>query len=479
MTRFLLMYPPPEPFFIRATKVFYGLSPPLGLLYCAAVLEKEADKVTVLDFSAEPYRDEILTKALKGVDAVGMTVVSTSVHQAAHLVKVMKQHDPDLPVIIGGPHSTLLPEQSLEETHADISVQGDGETVILEIKKALEGETHLGEIPGVTYQTTTGIYHGPAAQGNDSLDHCVFPARHLVKHYVYGREYNPHLRAGDFTAMLTSRGCPYQCRFCSRGSMRLQRYQTRSVASIIDELHDIGQQGYHHIAIVDDCFPANTKYAHELLDAIIKEQLSLKFSVTAARVDLADRELYEKMRQAGVTHIQFGLESGNQDVLDFYHKHTTVATIRTAVHQSVQAGLFTTGSFIFGAPFETQQHFNTTLSFAQSLPLHSVSFLPLRYMIGSALWQHAVAEGKIKATEYTVVADKKRGLGRFTQEELMRYCASAQRAFYLRPAFVHTLLKTSLRNSDMTFIHSYLSVLFSSFKKNGALKEQGGEKSGP
>ena len=96
------------------------------------------------------------------------------------------------------------------------------------------------------------------------------------------------------------------------------------------------------------------------------------------------------MKLAGVTHIQFGLESGNQDVLDFYHKQTTVETIKKAVHMSHETGFFTIGSFIFGAPFETTQHFNRTLLFAKSLPLDSVSFLPLRYMIGSELWNQAV-----------------------------------------------------------------------------------------
>ena len=171
------------------------------------------------------------------------------------------------------------------------------------------------------------------------------------------------------------------------------------------------------------------------------ENLDLKFSVTATRVDLADKELYKKMRQAGVTHIQFGLESGNQDVLDFYHKNTTVDTIQKAVHLSHETGFFTIGSFIFGAPFETAEHFNRTLLFAKSLPLDSVSFLPLRYMIGSELWNQAVNEGKINEKEYLVPADKNRGLGNYTKEELSRYCMSAQRSFYGRPTFFINLLE--------------------------------------
>jgi anaerobic magnesium-protoporphyrin IX monomethyl ester cyclase len=244
----------------------------------------------------------------------------------------------------------------------------------------------------------------------------------------------------------------------------MQKYRMRSTNNIVAELKEIQQQGYRHVAFADDCFPANIKQAHALFDAIIKENLDLKFSVTASRVDLADQELYQKMRLAGVTHIQFGLESGNQDVLDFYHKQTTVDAIRKAVVLSHEIGFFTIGSFIFGAPFETLQYFKRTLLFAKSLPLDSVSFLPLRYMIGSELWNQAVNDGKISDREYLILADKNRGLGRYTEDELFRYCMNAQRSFYLRPAFFVNLLKTSLRNNDMTYVQSYLSIILSSIK---------------
>ncbi len=462
--KFLLIYPPPEPFFIKGSRVFYGLSPPLGLLYVAKILENDGNTVTILDFSAEPFDEHKLITAVRLADAVGMTVLSPSLNEAKSLIGLIKQQSPDIPIIIGGPHCALLPEKALEETQADICVQGDGETVIADIKQALNKKKDFSEIPGVVYRTTSGIKYGPPAQLIRDLNTIPFPARHLVKHYVYGREYNPHLQAGEFTSIITSRGCPYTCRFCSRGSISMQRYRMRSTENILAELKEIQQQGYRHVAFADDCFPANTKQAYALFDAIINEKLDLKFSVTATRVDLADKELYKKMRQAGVTHIQFGLESGNQDVLDFYHKQTTVDTIKKAVHLSHETGFFTIGSFIFGAPFETKEHFNRTLLFAKSLPLDSVSFLPLRYMIGSELWNQAVNEGKISEKEYLVPADKNRGLGMYTKEELFRYCMNAQRSFYGRPTFFVNLLKTSLRNNDMTYVQSYLSIVFSSIR---------------
>lgn len=461
---FLLIYPPTEPFFITRARVFYGLSPPLGLLYIAKILENEGDNVQILDYSAQAYDEQTLVTHVRSADVVGITALSPSWNEVQNLITHIKQQDTDIPIIIGGPHCTLLPEQSLAESQATLSIQGDGELVISDIKKALDNKKDFSEIPGLVYRTPNGIKHGPPPQLISNLDTIPFPARHLVKQNVYGREYNPHLNAGEFTSIITSRGCPYVCSFCSRGSISMQRYRIRSPENIIDELREIRHQGYKHVLFSDDCFPTNTRQAKMLFDAIIKENLDLKFSVTATRVDLADKELYEKMRRAGVTHMQFGLESGNQDVLDFYQKRTTIETIRKAVHLSHETGFFTIGSFIFGAPFETVEHFERTLRFAQSLPLDSVSFLPLRYMIGSALWNQAVAEGKINSNEYFVISDKHHGLGPYTTEDLFRYCMSAQRSFYGRPSFFFNLLKKSLRNDDLTYVQSYFSVLFSSIK---------------
>jgi len=462
--RFLLIYPPPESFFIHTSRVFYGLSPPLGLLYVATMLQNEGDSVTILDFSAEPFDELKLMTAVHQSDVIGMSVLSPSLNEVKTLIHLIKQHEPDIPILIGGPHCILLPEKALEETQATVCVQGDGEMILTDLKKALNKEKDFSEIPGIFYRTSHGIKQGATPQMIRDLNSIPFPARHLVKHYTYGREYNPHLKAGEFTSIITSRGCPYTCRFCSRGSISMQRYRTRSTENIITELKEIQQQGYRHVIFSDDCFPANKKQASGLFDAIINENLSLKFSVTATRVDLADKELYKKMRHAGVTHIQFGLESGNQDVLDFYHKNTTVETIRKAVQLSHDIGFFTIGSFIFGAPFETTEHFNNTLLFAKSLPLDSVSFLPLRYMVGSELWNQATSEGKINANEYLVPADKNRGLGNYTKEELVAHCTRAQRSFYGRPSFFINLLKKSLRNDDFSYVQSYLAILSSSLK---------------
>ncbi|PNX49610.1 MAG: hypothetical protein BV456_08795 [Thermoplasmata archaeon M8B2D] len=203
--------------------------------------------------------------------------------------------------------------------------------------------------------------------------------------------------------------------------------------------------------------------------------MKMKFIVTALRVDSADEKLFRLMKKAGVTHLQFGLESGNQEVLDFYNKKTDLKKIRNAVLLSNKMGFFTIGTFILGAPFETKKHFQKTIKFAKSLPLDSVSFLPLKYVAGSELWCKAVKEGKISEDEYSVYADSKRELGLYTYEELTRICNKAHREFYMRLSFILRLLIKSLKNDDFGFLQSYLSLFFSnisgSFRFLGVFKK--------
>ena len=422
--------------------------------------------MNILDFSAESYEEQKLINALKTADVVGITVLSFSLKNSIEIIGLVKKIKPEIKVIIGGPHITLFPKRALEETQADICVQGDGELVITGIKKAINGEIAFSKIPGIYYQENNKIRKGAPLVLIKDLDSIQFPARHLIKKYDYGKEYNPKIKKREFTSVIGSRGCPFRCKFCSRNSISMKKYRTRSAENILKELKELQHQGYKYVAFEDDSFLSSKKQVHELFDRIIKEQLDMKFIITAVRVDSAEKMLFQKMKKAGVTHVQFGLESGNQDILDFYNKNTTIENIRYAVNLSHEMGFFTMGTFILGAPFETRQHFERTINFAKTLPLDSVSFLPLKYVAGSELWCNAVEQGIISKDEYLVQADSDRGLGLFTKEEIVSYCTRAHRYFYLRPGFVLRLFTKSLKNNDFGFLQSSISLFLSNIKES-------------
>jgi radical SAM superfamily enzyme YgiQ (UPF0313 family) len=437
----------------------------MGLLYIASVLEKDGNNVKIIDYSAESYNEKNLEKELADIDLVGITVLSVSIRKTKEIVKKIKKYNSKIKIIIGGPHCILFPDKSLEETHADISVQGPGEKTILEIKKALKEKKKLSDVNGIYYKEGKKIKKGKPISSFEDIDSIPNPSRNLVRKYNYGIGYNPNFKKGEFTSIITSRGCPYTCKFCSRGAISMKKFLERSTDSIINELKIIEKQGFRYVAFVDDCFIANKKHSMEIFRRILDEKIQLKYYITAARVDSADEKLYELMKKAGVVFIQFGLESGNQDVLDFYNKNTTIEKIKYAVNLSNKKGFYTVGSFIIGAPFETKEHFKNTIDFAKKLPLVSVSFVPLKYMAGSELWNNAVEQGKIATDEYVVSADKKRNLSMFSKEELISWGYHGHRKFVLRPRFIINFLKISLKQGDFSFILSYLSFYFKRSKK--------------
>ena len=454
----LLIYPPVESFFIKTNDVFYGLTPPLGLLYLARMIKDRGHNVEILDFSAETYDEQKIKDAIVKTDVVGITVLSVSVKIVNKIVEIILGEKKNIKIIIGGPHCTLFPVLSLEDIPAHISVQGDGEFAILDILDSFQNKTNISDVKGTYYKDDTE----KESQVNiiKNIDSIPFPLHSLVKKYSYGKSYNPNIRKGEFTSIIASRGCPFKCRFCSRNLLSMQKYRARSTDNILEEIVELYRDGYRYIAFSDDCFLSNIKNAHDLFDSIISAEIDMKFIITAARVDSAEKDLYKKMKKAGVTHIQFGLESGNQDVLDFYNKKTTIEQNRYAVKLSNEIGFFTIGSFILGAPFETIKHFKSTVNFAKSLPLESVSFLPLRYMAGSEIWQEAVNQGKINANEYIVEAGSERNLGNMSSKQIENYCIKAQQEYYLRPVFFYYLLKSALKNNDFSFVQSYLSIMY-------------------
>jgi len=457
--RFLFIFPTGRGYKIADKKVFppYAYSPPLGILYLSTMLERNGHTIEVLDYTAENVDEVKLRSKIDSADAVGITVCTSSLDESINLAHLIKKHRPDIPLLIGGPHCTLAPERSLIDFNADICVTGDGELIICAIADALQRKGELSTIHGIYYKEKGKVKQGAPAQIIKDLDSLPSPDRHLVDKYEYGYFIGVKLAPGKTTSIITTRGCPYRCRFCGYNAVR-SKYDERSVENVIKELEEIVSQGFRSLIIVDNNFLANKRRAEKIMDKIIEKKLKIDIWIMGARVDSAERRLYEKMRDAGVSFISFGIESGNQDVLDLYNKRTTIQQIRDAINLSKEMGFFTSGSFIFGSEIETKDHIENTIKLAKSLPLDVAHFLALGYLCGSPLWQKAVEEGKIKPDEFTVNADSERNLGMFTEEELENYCIKAHRSFYFDPRYIIKQLLYAFKNRDFRFIKAGIKM---------------------
>ncbi|KYK32356.1 MAG: hypothetical protein AYK22_07490 [Thermoplasmatales archaeon SG8-52-3] len=457
--RFLFIFPPGQRFIISEKRVLPPgpYSPPLGLLYLSTMLEKKGHTVEVLDYNAENVKESELIKKIDSADVIGMTIYTNSLNESIDLAHLIKDYNPTIPLLIGGPHCNITPEKSIIDLNADICATGDVEVIICAIADVLKGKGNLSSIPGIYYKDKGEIKQTIPMQPIKNLDSLPFPARHLVSKYEYGFFIGEKLTNGRTTSIITSRGCPNHCRFCGYNSIR-SNYDERSVENVIEEIEDIVSQGYYSIIIADNNFLANKNRAEKIMDKIIEKELKINMWIMGARVDSAERRLFEKMRDAGVSFICFGLESGNQDVLNVYDKKTTLNQITEAIRLSKEMGFFTSGNFIIGATIETKKHIENTIKFAKSLPLDVAHFLILRYVYGSPLWNKAVEEGMIKQDEYSVIADSMRNLGLFTKEELKNYCMKAHRNFYLNPRYILRQLFYAFKNKDFRFIKAGLNM---------------------
>jgi len=449
--------------------------PPLGLLYLGRILEDEGYSVEVIDFLAEKYPLKALKQALSETDAVGISNFSSAYQESiwggrythaylesAKVARFIKEIDSAMPIIIGGPHCSVQPEESLIEIpSADISVEGDGEEIIKDIVKALEGEKKLSEITGVYYRENGQIKKGKPAKINENLDAIPFPARHLVDKYDYGKSIKSYFLKPKFTSIITGRGCPFNCRFCTRNTLGFKIFRQRSVENVVKEFQEINET-YSSVMIVDDTFLADEPRANKILDRLIEIGTEIEIYVQGARVDTAKPELYKKMKKAGVKHLYYGLESANQDVLDFYNKKATVNQVRKAINLSSEMDFFTVGTFILGAPIETKRHIERTIKFARSLPLDIVLFALLTYKNGSELWDEAVKSGKIKDSDgYAIVADSRKGLGNFTREELEGFYRKAIISFYFRPQYITRQISKLFKEKDLGSMKAGLNRLTS------------------
>lgn len=429
-----------------------SLFPPLGLLYLGAVLEQHGHIPTIIDLGREYLTDDQLRHALSTADVVGLSVYTNNYQHIAELSKKIKEIAPSIPQIIGGPHCIFLKERSLLDIPtADICCIGEGEQVFPEIFEALQGNKRLSDVSGIWFREKGTIRQGKPLQVLTDLDALPFPARQLVQKYTYPFLPGIITNKTKITTMMTSRGCPFHCKFCSRYGNIIDHYgfRKRSADNVIQELLQLNEL-YDAVMIVDDNFLADSKRAHTIFDSLIQHKTDIEILIIGARVDAADKALYEKMRQAHVIFISYGIESGNQDVLDFYQKKITLQQIRETLKLAHDAKLITMGYFMLGASIETRQHLENTITFACSLPLDIAMFGILNYEMGSMMWFEEVKKKKILPTEFLVRSDSRRGLGKFTVEELQQYVQQAYKRFYFRPSYLfreifHAFLQHDIR----------------------------------
>ncbi|MFA4907186.1 MAG: radical SAM protein [archaeon] len=424
-----------------------GHLPPLGILYLAAMMEKNGFSCKVLD---GPVSGMDATQAAEAVVAerphiVCVSSITATFYRSIEVAKKIREELPDTPILIGGHHATIMPFEVMKEPCFDIIVYNEGELTFLELMnefrknpRLLEDKERLKEIKGIYFRANDGsIIKTEPREPIQNLDELPFAARHLVDMAKYKPLPNQYKRlpATNFVAI---RGCLYGCTFCSNPAIFGHKIRAFSPRRTVDEIKFLGEKyGIKEISFWDDVFTINRKWTEEVCDLLISEKVDVTWSCYS-RVNGIDPELLAKMKKAGCWNIFFGIESGNQESLNLIRKGTNLEIIRRAIKMCKKAGIETRGSFIIGLPGETPEMARKTVEFAKSLDLDYAQFCICTPFPGTEMFNTAEEYGTLNKEydRYQIWSPVFVPKGYKDAKELEDMEKYAMRSFYLRPKYV-------------------------------------------
>jgi len=457
----LLVSPPTES---AVEKVVGTTGPPLGLAYLASMVKDEHD-VKIIDSIAEGYARKDVANVIKNFDPdiVGLTATTSMIQDAYEIAKIAKGINENVDIILGGPHATFLPERTMQECpHVDFVVRGEGEHTFKELVDALENGGDLKNIMGLTFRSGGKVMSNPPRKLIENIDEIPIPSYDLLpmKKYKSGKI--------EFATIITSRGCPFDCIFCSSSLQFGKKWRGHSVERTMEELSILRYEyGKTEIEFLDDTFTLLKPRAIALANKIREERLDISWSASS-RVDTFSVEVANTMKKGGAHTVYFGIESGSQKTLDFIGKGITPKKSELAVKNAKGAGLRVLGSFVIGFPDETEEDVNKTIKFSQKVGVDLAQFTIATPYPGTRLWLYALKEKLLLTMNWRkfTTLEPVMKLKYLTIPRIAKALKMAYLKFYLRPKM---LVRDLIKDKGFIFrkMVRYLATELFQGKKHG------------
>ncbi len=379
-------------------------SPPIGLAYLAASLRENNFKVKIIDAKSMnmTYGETCKAVLKEKPDLVGITIFTSQLRSALKTVREIKENLSSCKIVAGGPHVHPQHEELIrKETAIDFCVRGEGEITLVELAGALSDGKDFSGIAGLTFRDTDNkVIVNPDRPFIEDLDTLPFPARDLLPNHLYRGSIGFGERA-RFTYMSASRGCAFDCSFCSvprfwPGSRR------RSVDNVIAEMEEVYSEiKIAYMRFTDEIFVLNIRWLNDFCQRMIDTGLNRKITWSCdSRVDLVNEETLRLMSQANCKTIFFGIEFGSQIILDDCGKKIKKAQICKAIDLAKTAGISPTGNFMMGYPTETRETMEETIEFAVELNLDFCSFSIVTPFPGCKLFDYCKDKGLLKTEDW-------------------------------------------------------------------------------
>jgi radical SAM superfamily enzyme YgiQ (UPF0313 family) len=369
--------------------------PPLGLASLAAALKGRGHQVTLLDMQGSVMDTPELERRLRAEkpDLVGITAMTPTLPEALRVAERARAVVPSAGVVLGGVHPTLDPEGVLASPAVDYVIRGEGERPLADLADALTGRGSIDRVEGLCRRVDGRLVVKPRAHPVEDLDdlpspdYGAFPVDRYVEHFA-------HLRGLRGISMIVSRGCPFQCSFCAVHQTMSRKWRTRSPERVVDDIVALRDRwGVEGIWFKDSIFNLNPKWTAEFCRLMVERKVGISWQALT-RIDLVDEDELRMMRDAGLTQLDLGIESGSPRTLQKLRKGIDVDQIREKVRLAKRyVKVF--GFFMIGIPGEEEADVEQTFALARELELDRWSWSIYSPLPGSELFEDLVREGKI------------------------------------------------------------------------------------
>jgi radical SAM superfamily enzyme YgiQ (UPF0313 family) len=414
--------------------------PPLNLLFIATTLREDGQTVELIDASVDFSAYETALSKAKDYGALVLLTSSNSFWLDVKSCREMKEKNPDIKTILFGAHPTFMPEACLSEDSVDFIAMREPEFVIRNLIRALENSGDLAACKGIGYRDSNGMHLNEFQPFIRNMDELPIPDRSfLPKGIDY---FNPVVKRMPYTTMQTSRGCPGKCNFCTVPSFFGKRVRVRSADKVLEEIKQICALGFKEVFIRDETFTVHKARNVEICENILKENLDITW-ICNARVDRIDEEQIVLMKRAGCHLIKFGVESGNQQILDNIRKGITLEQTQKAFTACRKHGMKTHAHVMLGAIGETKQTLEQTIAFVKSIEPSTASFGIFTPYPGTDVFaevkQHHpdISDGTgADLANLHVVGFFNQYFTSITEQELEKSVRLAYRRFYFRPSYL-------------------------------------------
>ncbi len=426
------------------------LYPSLGMAAVAAICELKGHKVKVTDGEALSYNLDDIKREITDFhpDFVGMPTFATNIDMCHTIATMVKEINPHAKVMLGGAHTSIFTKHAIAPKEIDFGIQSEAEIVFDEFLDILDQNKSFTHVNGLVYKDGKGEIHiNPKQKLYPDLNQFPLPARHLFPMNKYHSSAN--LRGKRTLNMMTSRGCPYRCAYCSSPQIFGQSFRYLNTENVMRELRELRNvYGTDSVQFYDETFTVHRQRVIDLCNEMIKENFNMQWACFT-RANLVDKELLQKMKQAGCYLIFFGLESGVQRLIDLIKKDITLEQSRNAIKLCKEAGIQAWCSFIIGLPSETKEESWQTINFALELDSEYVQFPIFMPWPGTAIYDIAKQHGIIlneNLSDYT--AWDKAVYKPHPQRdplEVQETVKKGYKKFYLRPKYI------ARKIADLTF----------------------------